>query len=232
MTKLLPDVFKMNHLQESEDAVMIPDKRIRLEGEEYEEDEAADPLESMRDYAEIQAEIQQRADTRTQQELERIQDQAYQDAYDKAYRDAFNQKKGEILTCIDGVGRVLDSLEESHKQFLQEYAEQLTDLSISVAEKVMLLKIEEDDSVLQPLVMQAVSTVKNTDWFSVELSNELSDLVFWLQNELEKPEYNRAEVSPGPYPPGTVRINTQGGTVDASVPEQIKNLRNMLPEYD
>ena len=114
-----------------------------------------------------------------------------------------------------------------------EYARNLKYLSVEVAEKFVGEKIDESDHTLQKLVMNTISKVKNANWLTVELSERMIQLISYMKEELQKPEYHgRAEVIPVSALEDTVRVTTDTGTLDATVSVQADNLRDLFHSMD
>lgn len=220
MTRLLPDLFKSRDLLDSEESVMIPDVRIVLNPIEGNGDSQ---IISPEEYEEEQARVQ----LQTEEELARVR----QEAAEQAYHDAIVEKRGQIRDCISQVEQTLNALQDLQEQFFQEYAGKLTDLALDIAEKIMLKRIEEDDMALRDLVAHVAGSVKSSDWISVEVSDRLSNLVFWLRDELAKPEYDGTDLSARPVPIDTCKVHTPEGTLDASITTQIENLRGYFQDF-
>ena len=215
MTRSLPDLLKGKTLKESDDKVLIPDFDFSFADSDETESPANGP-EAIQPPERIPVpspEELRRTEAKRKAELEK--------AKADAYRDALEEKRSQISGCIDKVSQTMEGFQRAHDAFLAEYAGRLT---VEIAEKIMLIKIEQDDENLKPLVVQAISGVKNAEWFSVELSDRLTNLITSLQEELKR-SGSRGEVIAGDFPADTCRIETPEGVIDASVREQIRNLK-------
>lgn len=238
----MPDIFKKREFVESEDTVQIPDISLRLRL-----GLASDPLEDQ-DEPPREGEAQHDAETPqkrvvkpprqlTRQELEDFFAEELaeirQNAAEVAYADALQQKKGELKECISQVEQTLNDLQELQDEYVDLCSQELKYLAIDIAEKIMYLRIAEDDISLSALVLQTVSTMKRSKWLSVDLSERLINLVGFMSEELKKAEYHgRAEVNQMACPDDTVRVNTEDGTVIASVSVQINKLREAFANAD
>ncbi len=74
-----------------------------------------------------------------------------------------------------------------------------------------------------PLVREAVSTVKNADWISVEVSDQLPGLVEKLKQEFAA--WKSIQVSGIGLPVDGCFVNTPDGVVEASASVQLENLK-------
>jgi len=151
----------------------------------------------------------------------------------QAYYDSLNKKKAELKDCINGVQALLDEMVTAHKQFIEEYTNELKYMAVDIAEKIILEKISEDDLILQRLVLQTVNNVKNAEWLNVEISERLVGLVDSIKKELDKPEYNgRAFVFPVAGTDSICRVTTNDGTVVSTIEVQTDNLRKTFREFE
>lgn len=154
-------------------------------------------------------------------------------AEERAYLDAITQKKMELRECIIQVNQCIADMQASQEEYMVHYVRELKNMAIEIAEKMILTKLEEDDMVLQKLVMQLVSGMKSSNWLRVEISERLVNLVDFLKNELEKPEYHgRASVYPTACMDDTCRVSTEEGTTVATISVQAESLRQAFAEED
>ena len=123
----------------------------------------------------------------------------------------------------------MEELSRRQKQFFAEYDEQLEDLAITVAEKLLAHTIETDHAQMADLVMQAVMSLKTDDWITVELSDKMTGLMEHIQQQYaaclgrRQVEFNIKEL-----PAGSCTVQTATGITDASIATQLGNLRGML----
>ncbi len=146
-----------------------------------------------------------------------------------AVNDVVFKKKGELVECVEKVDATLKDIERTHKEFLAKFSEELKFLSIEIAEKMILKKIEEDDLVLEKLVINTVNGVKNTAWLDVELSEKLVVLIDKIRTEITTVQ-GRTTVTPISASIDTCRVNTEEGTIVSTISAQADNLRRLFSE--
>lgn len=150
-------------------------------------------------------------------------------AQQEGYRDARAEKAQAIAERIEQVDRTLARLAQRQEQFFADYSKQLESLAVSVAEKIMADTIEADPKRMAKLVMQAISSVKTEDWVTVEVSEQLPELVEYLQREYAGTLAKRQiEFSPEDLPKDACIIQTAAGITDASIATQLGNLRELI----
>ncbi|NLV87615.1 MAG: hypothetical protein GX025_10445 [Clostridiales bacterium] len=149
-----------------------------------------------------------------------------EDFAQQAYYDALNRKKAELRDTIAEVSSLMDELSQNHRDFIEEYTEELKFMAVDIAEKMIHEKIDEDDLILQRLVLHTIKSVRNTEWMNVELSDRLASLVDSIKAELEKPEYEgKAHVVPIAGTDDVCRVTMQDGTIVCTISTQAENLR-------
>lgn len=150
-------------------------------------------------------------------------------AQQEGYRDARAEKSQEIAARIEQVDRTLAELSRRQEEFFAEYTKQLETLAVSVAEKILADTVETDPTRMAKLVMQAVGSVKTEDWVTVEVSEQLPELVEYLKREYAETLAKRQiEFSPEELPKGSCIIQTAAGITDASIATQLGNLRELI----
>ena len=162
-------------------------------------------------------------------ELEEIR----RDAAIQGYEDAVLKKRGELAACVKTVELKLVEVQKLHDNFLEKYAQELKYLSIDIAEKIIMHKIQDDDKILKKLVLHTIASVRKSGWLDVEISEHLVSLVEDLRGELEQSTtHGRITVSPMACENGTCRVNAEEGTLVSSVSVQADNLRELFRDAD
>lgn len=150
-------------------------------------------------------------------------------AQQEGYRDARAEKAQAIAERIEQVDRTLAQMARRQEAFFADYKKQLESLAVSVAEKILADTIEADPRRMAKLVMQAIGSVKTEDWVTVEVSEQLPELVEYLQQEYaETLSRRQIEFSPEDLPRDACIIQTAAGITDASIATQLGNLRELI----
>lgn len=210
----------------------------RLQRELEEKEEAAKRrIERLTQEAKEQAEaMSQKILQSAKSERSRMMEQAQADvgrlreeAYRKGREEALTEKRVEIEGKLRELDRLMERLAKEQETFLRQYQEGLAALSLEIAQKVLGEAVMADGALMRPLVKKAVSSVKNAEWISVEVSSRLPGLVEGLKKELaDRPDLPRLDVQGTDLPPGGCRVHTPEGMVDASVSTQLGNLKSLF----
>ena len=187
-------------------------------------------LLSIRRARENAEEISQKILRRARQERDEMLEKARADAAflkeqaaKEGWETAYEQMKASIDDCLQQVSSLLDDLQLRQRQFIQKYSDGLSMLAVDIAEKVLNMRIVRDDSEMIELVHQAVSSVKNADWISVEVSDKMQGLIERLETEFAQQDVMAVDA-----PVGTCVLHTPEEVIDASVPVQIENVRELF----
>lgn len=161
----------------------------------------------------------------TQAEAARLREEARQEAY----RAAYEEKRGELSGKLAELDRLMDQLQRDHRDFLQQYREGLSGLALEIAQKLLDESILAHQELMKPLVQKAVSSVKNAEWISVQVSDRLPGLAEELKKELTgRGGLPPVDVLSGDVPAGSCIVHTPEGIVDASVSTQLENLKTLF----
>ena len=222
----MPNIYKQGYIQEDEDTVLIPDFIPPApEPEPSAEEEGDRPAPSSAPPPPPPAPPpvipKEEIEARVAKEVDRLR----KEAEAKAYRDTSARMQEEMRGKLQQVDKALCRMEEEHQEFLLEYRDRLSEFALDIAEKIILHKIAKDDAFFKDLVMHAIQSIKNAEWISVEVSDNLAGLVDQLQQELRNQGASHVEISARMQPEGACVLETPEGVIDASVSEQIKNIR-------
>lgn len=206
---------------------------------EAEERAARERIQRLTQEAKEQAEeMGQRVLQSAKNEREKIMAQAQADAgrlreeaRQAGYQEALDQTKQQIQGRLAELDRLMEQLQRDQDQFLRQYQEGLSALSLEIAQKVLDEAVINDASLMRPLVQKAVASVKNAEWISVEVSARLPGLVEELKTLLTgRPDLPRLDVTAAELPPGGCVVHTPEGMVDASVDTQLGNLAALFQQ--
>jgi len=198
-----------------------------------EDREAAEAREAAKqETEELSRHILRTANTEAEKILRAAQEKAEAmrtTAQQEGYNTALSQKSEQISQRLARVDRILTEMSERQAKFFADYNRELENLALQVAEKIMMHRIEVDPAEMTDLLMQAVGSVRTEDWITVEVSQELPELVKHLQQDYtDYLEKRQIEIAAREAPKGTCVIQTSTGVTDASIATQLSNLRELM----
>ena len=150
-------------------------------------------------------------------------------AYSEGYEQGLRERMDQIQALIEKNERILRDISTAVTQKLQEIEENLTGLSVEIASKILARKLDEDDRCMTELIRKAVDEVRNSEWITVTLSNEMKQVLGELEDELRRGRpVGKLEFSYREVPKGTCIVESSDGVIDASIWTQIENLKDCI----
>ncbi len=247
----MPRIIKPNFVIQSDDVVIIPDTlkdpvapksagkisdesdnsdledSLEQDGEGLgEQDEQPEISEQERMLEETKAQCEQMISEATA-EAEKLREQAKQQGFMQAHGEMCG--RSDIL--IKEIQDTLDEMQQAQNSYFKHYKKELKYLALDIAEKIMQKMISENDTVLGDMVKQVMSTIKNADWVTVEVSDKLVNLVDKLKDEFTADLRNIDIVSVDKSKDSVV-VKTSDGIIDASVSAQLDNIKELFHTMD
>jgi len=149
-----------------------------------------------------------------------------QTAREEGRQQAFAQTTQDIVGCIRGIEQTLARLESAQAGFITGYEQDLKWMALEIAQKILVDTISADDTRLVPLVMAAVHSAGNAPWMTVEISERMTGLLTQLQHKISSfSDTGRINLRLVDAPPDTCIVETPDRVFDASIKQQIENLK-------
>lgn len=240
----LPSVFKQSQVTKSEQVVLIPDIQIQKPKVQEPVEEPSEPQISFEElYAQTVSQAREEAERvskeilklahsehdvlirQAQEDAERIRTEAYREGLERGRLE----KQEELCEAIEKTNRAIQQLELENVQYMHLYEEELKNLAVDVASRILRKRITPDGHELSELVKAAINSVKDADWITVELSERMPGLLSFLESELKESRTN-AEIVAKDLPEDTCIVKTSDGNVDASVTTQLRNIREYFDQ--
>ncbi len=155
----------------------------------------------------------------------------------KAYNDGFQKgieaKADELNSYMKKLENLLEELRNSQEEYFAIYSKELKALSLDVAEKLVCQKLDEDDTMIFPMVRSAIKSIRDAKWIKVEISDKLRNIASALENSLSegRPSQNIEVELRRDAHKGTCVVHTAEGVIVASVLTQIENIREYFSKY-
>ncbi|MEA5010164.1 MAG: FliH/SctL family protein [Angelakisella sp.] len=180
----------------------------------------------------ILSQAKQRADEALSQAKVKLEEarQIKNKAFDEGINEGKKAKEEEFNQLFAYIKATITQLEEQQEQYFNQLEKEIHSLSLDICSKVLAKKLSDDDLVMTNMVSQVVAGIKNTDWISVEISDEMCILAEKLKKELplKAKEGQNLEVVMKDIPRGSCIVQTPDGIIDASVSTQLENLRKLF----
>lgn len=172
-----------------------------------------------------------KANQKAQDELEQARKNGFQEGY------AVGLKKGEerIAAGITEMQLLINSLEEKKAEMLKKYEEELKDLAISIAKKVIDSELDNDNSRFLAIYKNAIKQHSKQAWVKITVSEYEADFAIANKSELMALAKGAKDIKiivDSNACRGTCIVETPSSVVDASVDTQLNRLKEMLSESE
>lgn len=177
-------------------------------------------------------------------EAEEIKKSAYQKGYDEGVKegredgywksyDENSLKFGEDRQrALKEVEDCLAEVEIKKKEILDHYLEDLRDIAIAIAEKVIHISLKSSGDIIKRMIIAATEKLKKTEWAKIYISKYDADLTMQgdaeLLNSLSYLSDNIKIISMNREERGTCIVELPKEIIDVSVDAQMENIKEIL----
>ncbi len=163
-------------------------------------------------------------------------DEGYRDGYARGMMDAVEQAREEQENYADAlndqVKTFLESATMAREQMIDDSVEEMRDLAIAVAEKVVRVSLKTSSEVIVRMIRSATDKLKRREWVHIyisgcdsqglaEISPALSMSMSALSEHVRIIPMKDDEL-------GTCIIETPEEIIDASLSTQVNNIKNLV----
>lgn len=217
-------------------------EREKLEKQWAEEDkEHKERLEKMRQDAE--AEIQQKMQ-KAEQEAEQMRQTAKKEGYEAGFAEGEKEGKDTAYSEIQGtVGaqskaflsqlrRIADETAQAKEDILDKYKDELKELAIAVAEKVIQVSLRSSGEIIEKMILSSTERLKAKEWVKVYISKIDAEMLLEADIDIVQALSHLSDhikvVSMENEKQGTCIIEFPDEIIDASVSTQMENIKEIL----
>jgi len=164
---------------------------------------------------------------RALREAERLREQARQEGYQKGLEQGRFQALAENEKVLEDLKALMASLDEGRTAQIEAYKQQMIDLALDIARKVVGAKLEQDDEVFVNIFKRAVEGLSGQKIVKISVSGHEAEFVtahadylLKMVQDAEKLEVQVLEDAA----PGTLIVDTEDVVIDASAQKQLEVL--------
>jgi len=173
-------------------------------------------------------------------ELEELRQQAqkegYQEGFDQGMAEALQQGKEECerkaAGQIEAVSKFLEAAAREHNDLIDQSKEELKDLAIAIAEKVIRISLKSSSDVLLRMIEAATEKHKRCEWAHIYIADCDTKGMAYTLPELSAALGNISErvriIPMMDDESGTCIIEMPDEIIDASLSTQMGNIRDIL----
>lgn len=247
--------YRFEKAEELPDTLPPQEPETEPEPEEEEKECSQNPAyESVFDYASVQTEailadarkqaarIKADVFAEAQQELDQIRrgarQEGYRDGYAQGLADAVNQGAGqrekEAARMEEELRTFLEKASRAQDDLIDRTTDDLRDLAITVAEKVIRVSLKSSSSVIARMIQGATEKLKRKEWVHIYIAGcdarGIAQVTPGLTASLGALSDHIRIVPMPEEESGTCIIEMPDTIIDASATTQIANIRSMATE--
>lgn len=235
LTKIIKSKHVYNRSEEASKREIINEYRrvIQEETEKIIEEcrvKSENNIEAIKRQAEIDAKEQREKGYR--EGLDKGKEEGYNIGFKKAKKDVIEELREINKSKIKELEDMIASVEESKKDIIDMYESKITDIALIVAEKILKKQVEEDREYIKSIILDVVKDYKNVSWIKIYLSEfERSEDIEVDNKIIEELTHISKDISivyQEGKERGTCIIETPDNIIDASVKEQLNNLKGAI----
>lgn len=122
-------------------------------------------------------------------------------------------------------------VEDGKEEILQKFQDNLINLSISIAEKIIKSKLDTEDTVVRDILFNAIDEYRNVDWIKIHVSEcdyAILSADKELINKLSSISHNVSFEVVDEGEKGNLLIETPDKVLDCGVTTQLNNVKDIL----
>ncbi|MDL2289334.1 hypothetical protein LJB83_01055 [Clostridia bacterium OttesenSCG-928-F22] len=167
-------------------------------------------------------------------EAQGMKQAAWQQGYEEGVEQAAQEEEQRATEYKQAFDEFLKSIQQQREQANAMMEENILRLSVDIAQKVVNIQFEKDDTIFVGIVKAAVQRLNAKEKFTIYLNQKEYDRFFaegtgWLEECMQSAPFS--VVADASVPPGGIKLQSAlGGTVDAGVKTQIGNIERALKD--
>ncbi|GKV55592.1 hypothetical protein NCCP2222_15390 [Sporosarcina sp. NCCP-2222] len=168
-----------------------------------------------------------------QQEKDVLQQQAYEEGFQVGFEEGRNKALAEMHEAIHQANEVTRMSHENAERYLESQERVILDLAITTAERILGLKLEEDEEVFLSIVKRGLKEAREMKEVKLYVSSEYYPLLSENRSELAAifpPDVPFLIFANEDFDSTECAIETNHGRIVVSVDEQLNELKEKLVE--
>lgn len=145
--------------------------------------------------------------------------------FEKRYQEEMGRIKEEVKEAIL-------SIEQEKEQMLEEYLEDLKNVSLTVAEKIIQVSLKTSDEIIKRMVIAATEKLKKKAWAKIYIGNSKETINIQgdasFMKELSRLSDNVKVIVMDEEEAGTCIVELPDEIMDISVTTQLENIKDIL----
>lgn len=163
-------------------------------------------------------------------------DAGYENGYATGYIEAQeivkNTLKVEANNLLQELKDLISSTDQSKRKLLEDYKEDLKDIAIAIAEKIIHVSLKSSGDIIKRMIVSATEGIMSKDWVKIYIAKCDAEMVVdgdtELISSLSKLSDHIKIILMEDEASGTCIVEMPDKVIDASVNTQIENIKEII----
>ncbi|GBF11600.1 flagellar assembly protein H [Tepidibacillus sp. HK-1] len=163
--------------------------------------------------------------------IEIVKKDGFQSGYEEGLKNAEAKMQEQYLSLFDQAQKILKEAYQLKEQIISEAEPILVDLSVSIAQKIILKEIEMNPDIIKAITKEALKQTKELEKITINVSPNHFAYLHNARDELLLELHGQVELLIFPDPTidhGGCVIRNSSGTLDARIDTQLEEIKQVL----
>ena len=159
-------------------------------------------------------------------------EKGYLDGYEKAQQEVENTLKKEADELLLELRDLIASVEHKKREMLEQYKDDLRDIAISIAEKIIRVSLKSSGDIIKRMIISATEGIMSKEWVKIYIARCDAEMAVngdsMLINSISYVSDHIKIIVMENEVPGTCILEFPDKVIDASTNTQIENIKEII----
>ena len=159
-------------------------------------------------------------------------EKGYIDGYEKAQQEVENTLKKEADELLLELRDLIASVEHKKREMLEQYKDDLRDIAISIAEKIIRVSLKSSGDIIKRMIISATEGIMSKEWVKIYIARCDAEMAVngdsMLINSISYVSDHIKIIVMENEAPGTCILEFPDKVIDASTNTQIENIKEII----
>ena len=159
-------------------------------------------------------------------------DKGYLDGYEQAQQEVENTLKKEADELLLELRDLIASVEHKKREMLEQYKDDLRDIAISIAEKIIRVSLKSSGDIIKRMIISATEGIMSKEWVKIYIARCDAEMAVngdsMLINSISYVSDHIKIIVMENEAPGTCILEFPDKVIDASTNTQIENIKEII----
>ena len=159
-------------------------------------------------------------------------EKGYLDGYEKAQQEVENTLKKEADELLLELRDLIASVEHKKREMLEQYKDDLRDIAISIAEKIIRVSLKSSGDIIKRMIISATEGIMSKEWVKIYIALCDAEMAVngdsMLINSISYVSDHIKIIVMENEAPGTCILEFPDKVIDASTNTQIENIKEII----